>query len=292
MESNEFHGQEAFDQRLRKRASQEPFPIPEDYAGRVFATCAGLKDSDSKPVAAGRKKRAAYRWGGVAAAVLAVCIAAPNVSPRAAAAMADIPVLGAIVEIVTFRDYSYDDGHSSADVTVPELEGGAGAQEVNEQIQAYTDQLIAQFRQDCEDIGEGYQNLSVTSSVVTNSDTWFTLRIDATRTQASGYDFSRFYHIDKATGDEVTLKDLFAEGADYVGALSEEVLRQMKAQMAQDPDLAYFPEEFTAIDPEQNFYWNTDGDLVLVFDEYTLAAGSMGMPEFVIPASVYEGLRK
>lgn len=104
--------------------------------------------------------------------------------------MSEIPVLGNLVEIVTFREYSYDDGHNIADVEVPELSGSQAADEINDQVQAYTDQLIAQFQADCEATGEGYQGLDITSSVVTDSDEWFTLRIDATKTQASGYEFS------------------------------------------------------------------------------------------------------
>ena len=159
-------------------------------------------------------------------------------------------------------------------------------------MQAFTDQLIAQFQADCEATGEGYQGLDVTSSVVTDSDTWFTLRIDATKTQASGYNFTRFYHIDKATGETVTLSDLFRPDADYVSVLSAEVLRQMEEQMAADASLSYLTDEFTAIDPEQSFYWNAGGDLVLVFDEYTVAAGYMGMVEFTIPRDVYSALLK
>lgn len=103
-------------------------------------------------------------------------------------------------------------------------------------------------RADCEATGEGYQGLDITSSVVTDNDKWFTLRIDATKTQASGYEFSRFYHIDKATGETATLSDLFADDANYVAALSAEVLRQMEEQMAQDESKAYFTDQFTAID--------------------------------------------
>lgn len=274
-----------FDEMLKERAKNEPFPLPEDYAGRVFATCAALEET--KP-----KKRHSYRWAAWAAAALALFIAVPNVSPTAAAAMAEVPVLGAIVRVVTFRDYTYDDGYHSADVSVPELEGGDAAQEVSDQVRTYTDWLIGQFQADCEAMGEGYKSLYVTSSVVTDSDTWFTLRVDADEIQASGYQFSRFYHIDKATDRLVTLKDLFREDADYVTALSGEVRRQMEEQMAEDPEVLYFPEEFTAIDPDQNFYWAADGSLVLVFDEYTIAPGSMGMPEFTIPADVYENLLK
>ena len=279
-----------FDEILKERAKQEPFPPPEDYAGRVFRTCAALKETDMETKQTTKKR--SWRWTGWAAAALAIFVAVPNVSPAAAAAMAEVPILGAIVEIITFRDYTYDDGHSAADVTVPELGGSTAADQVNQQVQAYTDQLIAQFQADCETIGEGYQGLDVTSSVVTDTDAWFTLRVDATQTQASGYTFSRIYHIDKATGKTVTLADLFREDADYVSALSAEVLRQMEEQMAADDSLGYLPEEFTAIDPDQNFYFNSAGELVLVFVEYTVAIGAMGMPEFTMPASVTDGLMK
>lgn len=279
---------EPFDKRLKERAKQEPFPLPETYAGKVRDTCAALKETNMKE----NKQKRSYRWLVGVAAALAVFVAIPNVSPAAAAAMEEIPVLGAVVRVITFRDYQYDDGHSTADVHVPELGGSGAADEINDQVQAYTDQLIAQFQTDCEAAGESYQGLDVTSSVVTDSDTWFTLRIDATRTEASGYNFTRFYHINKATGEAVTLSDLFRPDADYVSVLSAEVLRQMEEQMAADASLRYLTDEFTAIDPEQSFYWNADGDLVLVFDEYAVAAGYMGMVEFTIPQDVYSALLK
>ena len=159
---------------------------------------------------------------------------------------------------------------------------------------AATQRLLAEFQKKCEtELGpEGYAGLDVTSRVVTDTEDWFTLRIDATETMASGYEFSRLYHIDKATDQTVTLKDLFREDADYVTVLSGEVRRQMEEQMAQSEEVVYFPEEFTAIDPEQNFYFNAEGELVLVFDEYTIASGATGMPEFAIPADAYETLLK
>ena len=277
-----------FDEMLKERAQKEPFPVPEGYAGRVFAACAALEET------AESRKKPRLRWAGWIAAALALFIAVPNVSPTAAAAMADVPVLGAVVEIITFRRYAYDDGHRSADVTVPELDGGGAAQEIDSQVQAYTDQLIARFEKACvAEMGEaGYHSLSVTSSVVTDTDQWFTLRIDATEIQASAFQFSRFYHIDKTTGQVVTLDSLFREDADYETALSGEVRRQMEANAETDGMQSYFPEALTGIGPEQNFYWNEDGDLVLVFDEYSVAPGSMGMPEFTIPAEVYEAFLK
>ena len=39
---------------------------------------------------------------------------------------------------------------------------------------------------------------------------------------------------------------------------------------------------FRAIDPDQQFYLDENGDLVIVFGEYEVAPGSMGIPRFVI----------
>ena len=277
-----------FDKRMRERAKQEAFPLPEGYKDRVRAACQALKDTGGTV-----RRPPLRRWALGAAAAVALFVAVPNLSPTAAAAMAEVPVLRSVVELVTFHRYTYDDGHRSADITVPELGGGDAAQEVDRQVQAYTDQLLARFQEDCREAGsEAYGSLDTAYRVVTDTDGWFTLRIDTTETQASGYQTSRFYHIDKATGEVATLRDLFREDADYVSALSGEVRRQMAARNGESGSQDYFPEDFDAIDPAQNFYWSGDGDLVLVFDEYTIASGSTGMPEFTIPADVYESLLK
>ena len=131
-----------FDEILKKRAREEPFPLPQDYAGRVLQTCAALEEP--KP-----RKRYPFRQVTWAAAALALMIVVPNVSPAAAAAMADVPVLGAIVRVITFRNYVYDDGFHSADISVPELGGDEAAQTVNKQVQDYTDRLIKQFQETC-----------------------------------------------------------------------------------------------------------------------------------------------
>lgn len=263
-----------FDKLLRMRAQQEPTPLPEPFVRRVRQTCAALPQKER------RAERKRFSWPLQAAAVLVfLLVAVPNLSPAAAQAMQRVPVLGQVVEVITLRNYLYEDDHNRADVQVPQ---------VNEQVQADTDRLVAQFEADM--VQAGYQGLEVSYQVVTDTDDWFTLRIDALQTMASGYQTARFYHIDRHRDQLVTLSDLFPAGTDYAAALSEEVLRQMQQQMAADETAAYFPEEFTGIDPEQNFYWNEAGELVLVFDEYTIAAGVMGMPEFVIPNEVRAAL--
>lgn len=267
------------DEKLKQRAKEEPFPLPEEFSQRLEALC---RELEAQPA---RKKRVFHplRWTAGAAAALILLL--PNVSVSAQAAMEQIPVLGSIVRVVTLRNYFYDDGHSFASVSIPSVsQGGPGGDAVNEAVQEYTDRLLTQFQQDIQDTGEGYQGLDVSYEVTCDTDTRFTLRINALQVQASGHEMVRYYHIDKTTGQMVTLSDLFPQGTDYVTPLSQEVLRQMEGE----PD--FFPEDFAAIDPQQSFYWDDEGDLTLVFDEAEVAPASRGVVEFHIPQEVTQPL--
>lgn len=276
-----------FDEQLRQRARQEPSPVPENFRRRVRATCDALEE-DARPQTrrAGWKKGCWRAWAAAAAVVLFVAV--PNVSVSAAGVLEQVPVLGSLVRVVTLRNYLYDDGHSTADVSVPQVSGGGEAGEaVNQTVQANIQTLLDQFYQDADLLAQtgGYQDLSVSYDVVTDNDHWFTLRVCALQIQGSGNQILRYYHIDKDAGRQVTLSDLFPAGSDYVSVLS----RQVREQLAGERD---FFQNFAAIDPEQSFYWGEDGSLVLVFDEASVLPASYGNPEVVIPAQVVEQLRQ
>lgn len=263
-----------------------------------------IKDKNRKKTILFRKRLTA------AAAVVAVAIILPNTNASVAMAMENIPVIGGLFKVVTFRNYEYDDGHRSAKVDVPQLameesqdmaapQAMAGIDEPNKNVEDYTNMLIEKFEAEAETIGEGYQGLDITYDVVMDTADWFTLKIDVLETQASGYEQHKYYHIDKKTGNIATLKDLFIDNADYVSPISEEIKRQMRENMAKDENLIYFldseitPEEdFVQIQPEQNFYFNENGDIVIAFDEYEVAPGYMGSLEFVIPSDILEPVRK
>ena len=57
---------EPFDKRLKERAKQEPFPLPETYAGKVRNTCAALKETTMKDT---KQKRSCRALLGVAVLV-------------------------------------------------------------------------------------------------------------------------------------------------------------------------------------------------------------------------------
>ena len=274
------------DEQLKQRARQEPFQTPSSYRRRVEETCAALEEeSPAQPRRGGRRGR--WRaWS--AAAAVTLLVALPNVSGSAAKTMEQVPVLGSLVRVVTLRNYFYDDGHSSADVSVPQVDGaGQAGDDVNQAIQENIYQLLDEFYADVDQIaqGGGYQGLSVSYDVVTDNEHWFTLRVNAVRTQGSSDEMLRYYHINKDTGKVATLSSLFPEDSDYVAVLSQQVKDWLKGR-----EDAFFYQEFTSIDPEQSFYWGEDGSLVLAFDEGSVLPAASGNPEVTIPAQVVQQL--
>ena len=242
--------------------------------------------------------------GAVVAAMLAITIMA-NSGASIANAMMKIPVLGTIAEIVTFREYKDSTNDMTADVKIPEIsvknEDGSVNQEttdaVNKSIQEYTDEIIAQYKADVEASGgEGKQLVDLEYEVITDSDRLFSIRFDKLQIMASGAESVKIYHIDKQTGQMINLKGLFKEDVNFIDPISDNIKKQMKEQMAADESKMYFidsdmPEsDFQSITEDTTFYVNDSGKLVIVFDEYEVAPGSMGVVEFEIPTDVIQDI--
>lgn len=275
-------------------------------------------------------------WTAVAAAAV-VMIALPNTNIQIAHAMENIPLLGGFFRLVTVRQYNYSDENHDAEVELAQInygedagegasvgevaaapegtaagnvEGASDGQEaavanlsedgveaVNQNMEATVEELIRQFEDTLSE--EGYHGLHVTQEIVTDNERYYTVKLSVLETEASGYEHNQFYTIDKQTGNVVTLEDLFAEGSDYISAISENIKTQMQEQMAADEGVIYFldnddmPEfNFQGITEQTNFYFNEKDELVIAFDEYEVAPGSMGAPEFVIPQEVTAAILK
>lgn len=264
----------------------------------------------------GRKRNKAgivAAWA-AAAAVLAIVIL-PNTSENVAYAMAKIPVLGTVIKAVTIREYSYEGERFEAKIDKVRLEqevpgdaeenpeAGISSNEVtektnesiaviNESIEEMTDRLIKQFEEQVE-LGESYGGVYVGHEVMTDTDKWFTLKIDVAEVAGSGIQYQYYYHIDKTTGEIASLKDVFKDGVDYVTPVSENIIKQMREEMAEDDMKFYWVDEdevvdwnFKRIKEDQNFYFNEQGQLVICFDEYEVAPGYMGLVEFTIEDEV------
>ena len=250
-----------------------------------------------------KKKRRQKRltWALSAAAMALVVL--PNVNPRAAYAMGNLPVIGGLFKVITVREYNYEDEHNVADIQVPQISaesqasGGAdnGIAQVNKSVDEYAAQLEEQFKASMTE--QGYNEMTVSYKAVTDTKEWFTLKMEGTAVAASGYEFSRYYNVDKMTGQVIELKDLFKAGVDYVTPISQEIKKQMKEQMDGQTTFYFLDDEemtdaFKQIQEDQNFYLKEDGSLVIAFDEYEVGPGYIGAPEFVIPQEVVGEIRK
>ena len=247
------------------------------------------------------RKRMGKTIGWAAAAAALVLVIVPNTSAEAAYAMEQIPILGDVIRAVTIRNYQYEDENFLADIEEVRLENvkmEGSIQTINESIEEMTDRLIARFEEQVEQ-GEGHSGIYAGHEVVTDTDTWFTLRIHVTEIEASGFQYQYYYHIDKTTGEIATLKDLFKEGADYITPISENIKEQMREQMQADESKVYWVDskeemghQFEAVKADQNFYVNQNGQIVICFDEYEVAPGYMGLVEFTVDEEAVAAIRK
>lgn len=243
---------------------------------------------------------------GVAAAAFLLVILA-NSGPSISHAMEQIPILGVIAKIVTFREYNHQEKNMEANIKVPEVqikneEGKTledATQKLNNNIQSYTDEIIAAYEADRKASGgEDTQAVNLDYEVVTDNDKLFSLRFHQTVTMAGSAQMEKIYHIDKQTGELITLKDLFQDQTDYETLIYESIKQQMKEQMAQDESKIYWvdsdmPEsEFLELPDTVNFYVNDSGKLVIVFDEYQVAPGYMGVVTFEIPTEILKDIVK
>lgn len=234
-----------------------------------------------------------------AAALLAITFLA-NTSAQTAYAMSQIPVIGAITRVVTFRTYEKQEGNSEARVEVPKIEAGEGsgilkaADQVNQSIEEYTNRIIAKFEEELKTDGkEVNKGLFTGYQVLSDNNRFFTLEIETDEIMASGYQTVKIYNIDKQTDQILALKDLFPEGTDYVTLLSGAAKEEMRKNMKEDEGKVYFLDDeigdnFETIKEDQNFYINDSGRLVLVFDEYEAAPGYMGVVQLEMPQSIYQ----
>ena len=261
------------------------------------------------------KRRKNNNYAGIlAAAAVATFVILPNTSSGVAQAMSNIPLLGNLVEVVTFREYEYEDENNVANVEIPEIlvddtvnEGNVSeeskenllgtAKEINAEIRGIADKFVKEFEENLKN-EEGYQDVIVKSEIIQTTDNYFTIELIAYQGTASGVEWNYYYTIDLQTGERLQLANLFVEGSDYKEIISENIKEQMQAQMDADENVAYWLNEemdewnFKSITDETHFYLNTDNELVISFNEGDVAPMYMGVVQFTIPNKVVGEIRK
>ncbi len=280
-------------------------PVPPEARERLLEGIRQAKEESSENKSFEKKSRLKKKTGkgkmvvmlkrtaATAAAALAAITILANSSRDVAMAMVRIPVIGAIADVVTFRTYESKEGNFEARVDIPEIAPLEGTIDANQDIERYANELIAQYEADLK-ASSGEENYSLTSlwDVVFENETYVSIRIRTTQVMASGTEYVKIFNVDKATGKTVSLADLLQNNSQLLTAIGENIKAQMRNQMASDPSISYFldsdtPEwDFQELTGKESYYFDREGRLVIVFDEYQVAPGYMGAVEFTIPLDV------
>lgn len=289
-----------FDKYIKNKASEENADIPNSVKTRIEETLSSLPEKKQST----KHIRILPRIFAIAACFIFITVfLLPNVSITYAQALEQIPVISDIIQVVTIRNYFYSDDKHAMNINVPQISGDAGkaADFVNKDVNELTTILVDKFYKELETEKaagySGYGSVDVDYETITNTERWFTLKLSVCETAASSNNYFKFYNIDIKNNKLVKIKDLFNTD-DFSDTLVKEIKKQMQEQMSQDEGITYWinsdgiGEDFVAVGDDRNFYWNQNGDLVIVFDKYEVGPGAIGTPEFVIGKEVIDNILK
>lgn len=272
-------------------------PVPEELSERINWE---VEKANRKRKGAANKKRKYWVRGlTAAAAAMAVFVTALNTSTAFAQSVGEIPVIGAVARVLTFRSYETEtEDDLKISVEIPSIEmiaEGTGnlAESVNEEIlhmcEQYADEAVErakEYRQAFLDTGGTEEEwaahniqIKVWYEVKAQTDKYLSVAVIGSENWTSAYSETRYYNFDLEKGRQVTLEDLLGEN--YAEIANESILSQIPEREAQS-GMDYWEEDFTGVTEDTKFYINEAGNPVIVFGEYEIAPGAAGSPEFEI----------
>lgn len=277
--------------------------IPEELSARVQEAISASAER-RKVVRMKNNRKIFFRSLETAAAVMVGFTVLLNANTAFAKEMSEIPVVGAIARILTFRSYEENNGDMSLSVEVPQVELGAENGEnangltdaVNQEIQRLCDEYTAEAKQRALEYKEAFLatggteeewekhniGIDVWYEVKSQTPEYLSFVVMGNENWSSSYDVSKYYTIDLKSEKLVTLADLLGE--DYINIANESIRAQFAAK-EQEVGMEFFtPEEggFTSITENTPFYVNDAGNPVVVFKKYEIAPGAAGEISFEI----------
>ena len=286
-----------FDKYIKSMASEENTDIPDSVKNKIEETLAALPEKNIHI----KKTKILPRIAATAACfIFVIFFLLPNVSVAYAEAFEEIPIIGRLIKVITVRNYFYSDDYHEMDIDVPKVSGedGDAADYINNDVNKLTDTLVKQFYKDLDSIGDsGHSSIYVDYETVTNTESWFTLKMRVHEAAGSSNTYYKYYHIDRKSGKIIKLSDL-SEDEGFLETLEKEIRQQMRSQMDNDSSKIYWLDDSVigkdsvAVTPEHHFFWNENGDLVIVFDKYEVAPGAMGTPEFTVDKALISDMLK
>ena len=267
--------------------------LPEELAERIQMA---IKRQDSK-----RRKAVFWNLGfrrGLAAAAAAVVLFTTvlNTSTVFAETVGNLPVIGAVARVLTFRSYETEDEDLKISVEIPSIEMISEdfsdlEKSVNEEILRLCEQYAQEARTRAEEYRKAFldtggteeewaaHNLELRGWYEVNSQTenYLSLAISGTENWNNANNQIRYYNFDLKKGTLATLADVLGEN--YKQIADDAIRSQMEERKA---DGAVYFDDFEGINEDTPFYINESGNPVIVFEAYEIAPGSEGQQEYEI----------
>lgn len=213
------------------------------------------------------------------------------------------------VHLSTIVEYWHRIGNYNAQVYIPSIHGMADSElekSLNEYIRSVGFSVIDQFEDDARAILADYPEdgphfmVNYDYYLQTDSEWVLTVALEYFSAAASSNVATQYLNFNKDTRELIKMDYLFEPGSIGATLIREEIERQMRAQIAagagqywiDDTDPAAitlnWDELMASIIANYQYYINEDGAVVVAFNKYDVAPGSMGTPQFVIPQEVID----
>ena len=268
----------------------DEIPIPSELSKRVGKE---IEKANMK-----RKKilvfrRRVQKGTAAAAAVVVLFTAALNTNTAFAETAGQLPVIGPVARVLTFRSYQTEEEDLKISVEIPTIEMisedmNGLEQSVNEEILALCEQYAQAAKTRAEEYRQAFLDtggtedewaahnieIKVWYEVKSQTDEYLSLAIMGTENWSSAYSETKYYNFDLKEGKLVTLQDIL--GDEYQQIANESIQNQMKENSE------IYWDDFEGIQEDTPFYLNESGNPVIVFEKYEIAPGSEGQQEFEI----------
>ena len=258
-----------------------------------------LEKRITKTISREKMKRRTKQYASVLTLCFILFVGGVNINESFAMAMNEVPIIGAIVKVLSFNFATIDTGHITANVETPVITGLTNEvleESLNTKYYEESKALYDEFINEVGDLSSFEGHMGFDTGFVVKTDTEELLSIGRYYVNTAGSSSTTFEYdtIDKKEGLVITLPSLFRDES-YIEVISNYLIEEMQRQMKEDEGKIYWVgdseiEPFEKIDEQQDFYISAENKLVLSFDKYTIAPGYMGITEFVIPTELIKAL--
>lgn len=234
--------------------------------------------------------------GATAAVFVVSLIALLNISPDVARAACQIPVIGDLCRIVTFREYHFEDDIKYIDAKIPQIENTGKSdleKRVNLEIQKKIKDCIAENEEAAKSYYEAFVEtggkpeefipvgITVDYDIKCINENYASFVILQYETAFNAYNHEVYYNLDFESERNLTLKDWY--GDDYKEIVAESIENTIAGWSDEQKEMLWDDIAIEdLISEDTDFYINQDHQIVVVFAQYEAACGAAGTLEFTI----------